>query len=83
MTGVPDRLEEAEKEPPPVTLQVTPMLLTSLVTVAVTERVCVSVSPPRLGEIETAMAGPVAGVEAVAVLEKVLTLPATSLALTR
>ena len=69
VTAVPEVLVVGEKLPPPVEDQLTPLLELSFVNVALIERVCAVVKPPRFGVTVTAMLVPV---EAEVVAEEVL-----------
>src|ERR1700730_13559323 len=68
---------------PAEVVHVTPALPISFATAAVKVSDCESVRPPRLGVMDTEIADPDAWVEAVAVAEKLLRLPAASAARTR
>jgi hypothetical protein len=59
ITAFPDVLVVGEKLPPPVEDQLTPLFEVSLVNVALIERVCEVVKPPRFGVTVTAMFVPV------------------------
>jgi hypothetical protein len=58
VTAFPDVLVVGEKLPPPVDDQLTPLFELSLVKVALIERVCEAVRPPRFGVTVTAMLVP-------------------------
>src|SRR5262249_43718079 len=89
VTALPDVLLAGANPPPevePVELkdQVTPWFALSLVSVAVMERVCAVVKPPRSGLTDTLMAEPPpAEVVAEAMFEYAPRLPAASAARTR
>ena len=83
VTAVPDVLVVGENDPPPVDDQVTPALVVSFVSVALTESFCETVSPPRRGLTLTVMLDPPAEVVALDVFEYPLKFPARSVARTR
>jgi len=79
--NVADVVEGVPLKLPPDFVQVTPAAPTSFVTLAVYVSVCESVSPPRLGLMETVSEA--AWVIALAVLEYPLLFPAASVARAR